>query len=259
MEPLITSTSTVRPVVPMSGAIVQDNNETRRSALGCMLVHDMRSPLNALLVSLVLIHKHLPPQLEAPAVGEALDIAMHASKKLIGMVDAFLDMAQMENDPCLPKRSQVNFRQLAEEAIAELKPLAGEDGIVLVNEVPPDLPTVFVDPEKVSRVLTNLLDNALKFTAGKDTVRVGGDLMWAVDGTPWLRCAVLDSGPGIPETDRERIFDQFFQVQGQMGWRTGSGLGLAFCKLAVEAHGGQIWAKNRPGGGSVFYFTLPIG
>jgi signal transduction histidine kinase len=69
---------------------------------------------------------------------------------------------------------------------------------------------------------------------------------------------VLDTGPGIPEDFREKIFDRFSQVPGQSGRRRGSGLGLTFCKLAVEAHGGRIWVEPRPGGGSIFTLTLPI-
>ncbi|MEK7278111.1 MAG: ATP-binding protein [Chloroflexota bacterium] len=71
-------------------------------------------------------------------------------------------------------------------------------------------------------------------------------------------CQVQDTGPGIPDEYRERIFDRFAQVKGRKGRRAGSGLGLAFCKLAVEAQGGRIWVENRPEGGSAFSFTLPL-
>jgi len=121
---------------------------------------------------------------------------------------------------------------------------------------------VWIDQDKVMRVFTNLIDNSLKFTSagGQIVLRAFVDESPPRRGVtgPFAVCQVLDTGPGIPDEYRERIFDRFAQVTGRKGRRAGSGLGLAFCKLAVEAQGGRIWVENRAEGGSAFSFTLPL-
>ncbi|HZY41170.1 MAG TPA: ATP-binding protein, partial [Anaerolineae bacterium] len=106
----------------------------------------------------------------------------------------------------------------------------------------------------IGRVLTNLLDNALKFTPAGGQITVLTE-RWAADPA-FVRCAVRDTGPGIPPEFRTRIFERFAQLPDQSGRRRGTGLGLSFCHLAVEAHGGQIWVDTAPGGGSEFSFTV---
>jgi signal transduction histidine kinase len=113
---------------------------------------------------------------------------------------------------------------------------------------------VVADREKIERVLVNLLDNALKYTPenGRIWVQTGqkADRMWV---------SISDTGPGIPAEDRERIFERFTQGTGDKLKRRGFGLGLAYCRLAVEAHGGRIWIQDGPDGiGSRFTFTLPL-
>jgi signal transduction histidine kinase len=117
--------------------------------------------------------------------------------------------------------------------------------------VPKDLPGVWVDEDMLRRVLTNLLENAVKYTPTGSKIYLGARqdgemvLMW-----------VQDTGPGIPPDERERIFDKFTRLHGSGGPK-GLGLGLAFCRLAVEAHGGQIWVEDGPEIGACFKFTLP--
>jgi signal transduction histidine kinase len=121
------------------------------------------------------------------------------------------------------------------------------------NEVPDGLPQAHADYGKIQRVLINLVDNALKYTPSGEQVTVSA----ARYGTNAIMVKVFDSGPGVPEEFREKIFERFSQVPGQRGRTRGSGLGLTFCRLAVRAHGGRIWVEPRSGGGSVFAFTLP--
>jgi signal transduction histidine kinase len=142
---------------------------------------------------------------------------------------------------------------LIEEVMTEELPLAESTGVALEANLPEVLPMVLGDRDFLERVLINLLDNALKFTSGKGWVRV--EVHPVQDD---VRVEVIDTGPGVPIEDRERIFEKFTHTRGQSGTRRGLGLGLAFCQMAVEAHGGRIWIEDGPGGrGSCFVFTLP--
>ncbi|MBC8496075.1 MAG: hypothetical protein H8D37_00300 [Chloroflexi bacterium] len=124
----------------------------------------------------------------------------------------------------------------------------------MANEVAEDLPVIFVDEDKISRVITNLLDNAVKFSPEGGEVRF---VAHAADEGVVIQ--VCDQGPGISEEYRAIIFERFAQISGQFGRWRGAGLGLAFSRLAVEAHGGKIWVEPPPDGqGSVFTLTLPF-
>ncbi|MCK4962472.1 MAG: ATP-binding protein, partial [Anaerolineales bacterium] len=125
--------------------------------------------------------------------------------------------------------------------------------IILNLNVADGLPEVTADDEKLRRVLSNLLDNALKFTPAGGQI----DLKVKCEGEEVI-ITVADTGPGVPEEFRERIFKRFAQVPGVAGRRRGTGLGLAFSKMAVTAHGGKIWVEDNPGGGSAFRIQLPL-
>lgn len=126
------------------------------------------------------------------------------------------------------------------------------DALLRASEAPV---WVFCDPEVMSRVIANLVGNALKFTPATGRIRLTFDSTEA-----GVRAMVEDTGPGIPEGSRERIFEKFGQVEGQREGRNNStGLGLTFCELAVEAHGGRIGVNSQAGKGSTFWFVLPHG
>jgi signal transduction histidine kinase len=114
---------------------------------------------------------------------------------------------------------------------------------------------IIADQGKTSRVLTNLVDNALKFTPTGEQVSITAEL--SPDGDMMI-VKVIDRGPGVPEAYRDKIFDRFTQIPKQLGRKRGTGLGLTFCRLAVEAHGGRIWVEPRPEGGSIFIFSMPV-
>jgi two-component system clock-associated histidine kinase SasA len=117
----------------------------------------------------------------------------------------------------------------------------------------PESILVMADPEKLERVLLNLLDNALKFTPDGGTVTIS-----AQQREEDVLVSLTDSGPGIPEHERQHIFERFAQLPGEKRTRRGYGLGLAYCRLAIEAHGGRIWIEaGENGKGCCFHFTLP--
>jgi len=219
-----------------------------------MIVHDLRSPLAAILGSLELIENVTEEQPQNRLLVQALDIAARSTQRLRDMVDSLLDISRLEAGQTKLNQQPHTLAALVHSAISLVSPLAEEAGLRLKVEVPDDLPPVEVDEELIERVLINLLDNAVKFTplGGRVTISV------LPEDRAFVRCSVHDTGPGIPRDYLDRIFERFVQVPGQDRRRQGTGLGLAFCRLAVEAHGGRIWVESVEGRGSHFHFTLPV-
>jgi two-component system sensor histidine kinase KdpD len=122
----------------------------------------------------------------------------------------------------------------------------------VVMDLPPDLPMVSVDITLLEQVTANLLDNAFRHTPAGTPVEISAALQ---NGS--VRVTVADSGPGLPPEDLNKVFEKFYRGQDREE-QSGVGLGLAICRGIIEAHGGRIWAENRPGGGALFRFTLPL-
>lgn len=243
--------------------ILRDVTEERelqimRDTLANMIVHDLRSPLTSVLAGVSLIRDRLPQEQQTPLIKQSLDVAIRSSNKMLDLVNTLLDLSRMESGELVLKRAPLDLNHLVNEVLSDLTPLANDQGVLLINDVQAGLPALPADREKLSRVLTNLLDNALKFSPPGGQVSVRASLIRADDNRTVVQCTVLDTGPGIPEEYLSRIFDRFVQVEGRKGRRQGTGLGLAFCKMAIEAHGGRLWAANRPEGGSAFSFILPV-
>jgi len=237
----------------------EKNAQEMREALVGMIVHDLRSPLTVVLGSLMLIRDRALTAETPSLLRQAVEAAQRSCNRLLSLLNTLLDVSRMETGEVSLQLGQFQISEIIDETLAEMMPLAAEQQIDMQNGSAPDLPLVTLDREKIGRVLMNLIDNALKFTPDRGQIRVCAEVITlASTHRSMLRCGVLDTGPGIPEDQRDKIFDRFAQVKGRKGRRAGTGLGLAFCKLATEAHGGKIWTENRAEGGSAFYFTLPI-
>ncbi len=241
--------------------ILRDVTEERelqqvRDSLGNMIVHDLRGPLAAIQTGLMFVRDRTPGERMPALALQAIDLALRSCNRLLGLVNALLDIAKMESGELQLQRRPTALAAVIQEVADELTPLARDQGLTLAIETADSLPLALLDPEKMVRVLANLIDNALKFTpaGGVITIRAVRDPA----DTERALVGVLDTGPGIPDEYSGRIFDRFVQIAGRKGNRSGSGLGLSFCRLTVEAHGGRIWVENRPEGGSAFYFTLPL-
>jgi signal transduction histidine kinase len=226
--------------------------ERMREELTHMIVHDLRNPLGSIMSSLQLIHTAFVERDNTLPVEKLLSIAMRSGQKLYLLIDSLLDLGRLEAGETELRKSLVNPGTLAREAVDQIQPLALGKGLKLDLAVARGLPQIVADRDLALRVLTNLLDNAVKFT------RRGGRITLGIERVEEaLLFSVSDTGIGIPAEYRQRIFDRFSRLENANGVK-GTGLGLAFCKLAVEAHGGHIWVESEAGEGSQFKFTLPL-
>jgi signal transduction histidine kinase len=237
--------------------------ELLREDLSSMIVHDLRTPLTTTIASLETLAAEEETE-SAETRRELIEIGLSGARSLLHLVNTLLDISRLESGEVPIERAEANLSDLTEAALAQVTPLVEEAGLQLLTDINKTLPSVWVDKEKMQRVLVNLLGNAVKFTpsGGRITVSV------CDDSRPrgWVLVSVEDTGEGVPEEYHERIFDKFEQVAiHKSGRRMSTGLGLTFCKLAVEAHGGRIWVESplfhdKSSGeprGSRFTFSLP--
>ncbi|MCM2255449.1 MAG: PAS domain S-box protein [Vicinamibacteria bacterium] len=224
--------------------------ERLREDLAHTVVHDLKNPLTAIMGSLEILSATAREQL-SDAQRQILRAATGGGNRLLGLVETLLDVSRLEGGAMPVERSAVTLRPLFEE-IAELeKPLAERKLLRLLVDVEPANLAVDADRTLLLRILQNLAGNAIKFTPDGGRVR----LFALPDPDPgFVRLAVQDSGFGVPLDVRARLFEKFSAGRDA---RSGTGLGLLFCRLAVEAHGGRIWVEGPPGTGATFCFTLP--
>ena len=226
--------------------------EQMREDLTHMIVHDLRNPLGSMTSSLQLIHNAFIERDQTLPLMKLLGIAMRSGQKLYRLIDSLLDLGRMEAGETELNKTWVRPESLVNEAVEQVHPLALSRNQTFTVRLAPDLPKVLADGILILRVLTNLLDNAIKFTSFGGEITVGTEL---VEGEALF--FVTDTGLGIPPESRQRVFDRFARLESADGVK-GTGIGLAFCKLAVEAHRGRIWVESEVGYGATFYFTLPL-
>jgi signal transduction histidine kinase len=172
------------------------------------------------------------------------------------MVNDLLDVARLEAGRAVLQLTTMRPDEFITEGARSLAPIAVESGIDLAVEVRHHLPEVSGDGERLRRVVMNLVGNALKHTPSGGQVAVSAEE--SGDGRE-LHVVLSDTGEGIPKDQQERIFDRFAVVEGREArGRASTGLGLTFCKMVVEAHGGRIWVESEPGEGATFRFALPL-
>ncbi len=216
-----------------------------------MIFHDLRSPLGNVLSSLEVLKSSMKDDDEA--LQTVLAIALRSGRRLSRLIEQLLDLEQLEAGQAVLHKSSGSLGTLVVEAVEEVHPVAEGKGHVLNFDLgSDDIPLVEMDAEMIRRVLINLLENAIKYSRAEGKISVTLDKL---DNE--LRVGISDNSPGVPSEDQTRIFEKFARVQ-RKGRPKGLGLGLAFCRLAVEAHEGRIWVESQPGQGSTFYFTLPI-
>jgi PAS domain S-box-containing protein len=234
--------------------IVQDITERKeldalRDDMIAMIYHDIRSPLGNVVSSLEMMGELMPAD---ETLTSMLNIARNSTARIQRLVNSLLDINRLESGHQIIDQNSVDPQALIRESIRDALPAATGRQQSIENKVTTVLPLIWVDVDMIHRVFINLLENAIKFTPVAGQIQVGAQ----TDGV-YVKFWIRDNGPGISPADRERIFDKFIRLRGK-NRTVGLGLGLAFCRLAVQGHGGEIWVESEPEKGSTFWITLPV-
>ena len=218
--------------------------------------HELRSPLAVVHQFVSILFDGLGGPLNATQK-EYLDIALRNMNQLRGMIDDLLEASRADAAKLAVKLSVTPVGDVLKQTIRSLRETAAAKSISLQTDFPNDLPPVYADPVRISQVLTNLLDNAVKFSPSKCSITVRAR---ALEEDPTFVCiSVADCGCGIKPEESERVFDRLYQVKSSsQAGRRGLGLGLYICKELVSLHGGRIWNDKERRGGCTVSFTLPV-
>jgi PAS domain S-box-containing protein len=221
-----------------------------RTNLTAMIYHDLRSPLSNLVSSLDLLRGMTGSD---PDIRSTLAIAEHSAERMSRLVNTLLDINRLEAGDRLISLTANRAEDLIAAAVRDVGPAAEARQHRIRTVLAPGLPEVQVDGDMLRRVLSNLLENAIKFSKASSEVEIGARL----EGE-WLHLWVQDQGPGIPPEDQKRIFEKFARLAGGRPAEAGLGLGLAFCQMAVQAHRGTIRVESQESKGARFIITLPV-
>lgn len=230
-------------------------DERLKDRLTHMLVHDLKNPIGAVIGTLDFVLMDSAPTLTAQQ-RQLLEMALEESNHLLHLTTNILDVRKMRDG-----KLALEMRAITRSVLMRLINAATEDiGPELKKRrarwrISDDMPVFYADADVLRRVFANLISNAVKHTQVEGRVQIEAR---AIEGE-MVELVVHDDGEGIPEEDLEKIFNDFERSRATNTTRFDTGMGLAFCKLAVEQHGGRIWARSKRGQGSSFYFTLPIG
>lgn len=214
------------------------------------VVHELRTPLTSIVgYSKLLLATELDPQTRS----QFLEVINREATRLGDMVNDFLDLARLESGRARLAYQPVDMRKVIDDAAAVIQPQAEENGLTLLLDVPPELPPILGDAQRMKQVLLNLASNAVKYNRESGQVRI----VASVRGET-IRIAVEDTGRGIRPEDMDKLFDKFRRIEEAESAAKGTGLGLPITKQLIELHGGQIEVTSERGVGSTFAFTLPI-
>lgn len=232
------------------------DEETIRRLLGEFLAniaHEFRTPLSALAASIELLLDELP-ELNPDELAELLNSVHLGVLSLQTLIDNLLEGASIETGRFRVYPRPADTKEILEEAIQTMIPLAQKYGQSIDVQVAGNLPEVWADPRRTAQVMVNLISNAIKWNPGGASIRLNAER----DGEQVI-VRVADQGPGIPVERQQNVFQRFDRVPGQPGRaESGAGLGLSVVKAIVEAQGGQVGAANNPEGGAVFWFSLVV-
>ena len=230
----------------------------RQDELTRLIIHDLRSPLTISVMSLDVFDESFGEGISGQQ-RELLDVCRMSYNQMMTLINSILDLARLESGRMPLHRQRVELSPLVETTLQSLRIEAAQKHVRLVTELDSAAGPVFADPMITERILVNLVGNAVKFSPQDDEVTLRCEPGRLGEAAGMLIISVQDHGRGIPPEWIQRVFGPFEQVEADGDHaRSGSGLGLAFCRLAVEAQGGRIWIDSQPGHGATIRFTLPV-
>jgi two-component system, NtrC family, sensor histidine kinase KinB len=216
-----------------------------------MIYHDLRSPLSNIISGIDMIST-LVSDNESAKLKPFIDISTRSTERMQRLISSLLDINRLEAGQPITDQKPVEIRELVDDVEDAVKSFLEGKHQYLERQLPAMVPRLWVDEDMIRRLLINLVENAIKYSPAGGKIAVGVKVL---DG--WVDLWVQDSGPGIPAAEQEHIFEKFIRLRTDR-YPKGVGLGLAFCRLAVQAHGGKIWVESQENAGSRFRFTLPI-
>ncbi len=226
----------------------------RQQELDQFVVHDLRSPLGNVMTGLLTMEE-IAEETNDPILVDLIQTCLISSNRMLTLINSLLDLARLEGERMPLQLSDVQVQDLVDSSLGQVTVWARHNHVTLDRDLAADLETVYTDEELTRRVLVNLLSNAIKFSQPESmvTIRV------KQSDNATLAFSVIDRGQGIPKEWADRVFDKYAQVEihRTKGKAIGSGLGLTFCRLAVESLGGYIWLESIEGKGTTITFTLP--
>lgn len=252
-SPILGADGKARGVVTVLRDITsQKEVERMKSSFLSVVSHELKTPLHSIkgFVDIILMGKTGPlTDTQVDFLTTVRDQTTH----LQSLIDDLLEFSRLESGQIKLRLTEVSLAEVTQTVVDKLKPLAERGQIQLINRVGADIPVIEADYMRIEQVLTNLVDNAIKFTPASGIVTIT-----AKDLGTEVQVAVSDTGIGIPTNEQERIFERFYQVDsGPARHYRGTGLGLTICKHIVEYHRGRIWVESEVGKGSTFFFVLP--
>ncbi len=225
--------------------------EQLRLDLTSMVYHDLRGPLHTIYSSIVTLTKLLARE-QSSVVKDLMDVGARSTKQLTRLVESLLDIQRLEEGKAVLDVRPTSIAAVLVEAAQLVQPLIHESEQKLKLDISQEFPLLTCDADMILRVVTNLMENAVKYTPMGGIITLNARML-----PEEVRISVNDSGPGIAPQMQGKIFEKFSRVKYKDAPK-GVGLGLAFCRLAVEAHGGRIWVESELEQGSSFIFTLPL-
>jgi len=257
LTPVLTSREFLGTVSVFRDITHQVEVDRLKSEFVATVSHELRTPMTAIKGYVELLLKGVAGPLNEQQL-RFLEIVHTNTERLSSLVSDLLDISRIEAGKITFVPEEVDLAELVSEVLTEARRLAEEDGraVTFVAELPPDLPPVWADRERLYQILANLVDNGYRYTP--DGGRV---LVRARRQGEEVQVDVVDNGIGIPPDEQERVFERFYRGEHPLVMASaGTGLGLSIVRTLVEMHGGQIWVESDgiPGKGSTFSFTLPV-
>lgn len=224
--------------------------EELKSTFVSVVSHELKTPV-ALIKGYAETLRREDADWDRETMQDSLDVITEEADHLTHLIDSLLEASRIQAGGLKLEPTDVQLARLAERVVDGFR--TQTDLHTFEIDFPPDFPTVWGDPERMREVLSNLVNNAVKYSPEGGTVWIGGR-----NDRTGVTIYVADQGIGIPPEEQGRIFDRFHRVESGLHRRTeGTGLGLYLVKAIVEAHGGRVWVESAPGRGSIFMFTLP--